>query len=64
MREIRNAYKILAGKHEGKDHLGNVGAGGNITWGVVGRIILKQTFKKRARQCRLDSTVSRDRAQL
>jgi len=38
MRELRNAYKILIGNPEGRDHLGELG--------VDGRIILKWILKK------------------
>jgi hypothetical protein len=38
MRELRNAYKILIGNPEGRDHLGELG--------VDGRIILKWILKE------------------
>jgi hypothetical protein len=47
---MRNAYKILVGKPEGKNHLEDLGIGG--------RIVLKQISEKYSVRCGLDASGS------
>jgi hypothetical protein len=50
MAEMRNAYNILVGKREGKNHLKDVG--------VDERIILEWILEKREERCGLDASGS------